>query len=112
MDIDTTEFGQIQNALRQDLAECSDNDEIRSKLVKLLDELFIASAFGLEDGQVRLQGQFLDRRRREFQSAAFRAIRLRDNGDDLEIRAAKQSLQARTSQFRRAHENDSECAHG
>ncbi len=83
MDIEAAEPGQVQNSLRQDLSVGSHRDQIRLQSAKLLNEVFVARAFGLEKRQMRIEREFFHRRGQQFKMPSFGTVGLSDDGDDL-----------------------------
>ena len=106
MDVNTTQPWHLQHRLRQDLSVGHDNDEIGLRGPQGLDGGRFANFWRLLDGKPETLGHNFHRWWRLLEIAAFRAVGLRDDGDDLVAGHSRHGLKARAGQFRGPHECD------
>ena len=76
MYIDTTQAGLFKDRFGENLTESGNNNQIRRKLLELLNELGRPDTFRLKNGKLMRFGKYLDRRLRQMFSPPLRPVRL------------------------------------
>ena len=107
MDVDGPARRSLEDGLRQDLAEGDDHGHVGAELAKPGRPLGVAQARGLEDRHARRERAHLHGRRLESPAAVGRAVRLRDDGDD--VVAGEHRLERRQRELGRAVEEDAKA---
>ena len=90
--------GDVEDALRNDLAERGYDDDFGHQLSNCLGKIFGADLFRLEQHQAGSGGGLFDRRRGHFAAAPRGPVRLRDDGDDVIRRRSDQPVQGRNGE--------------
>lgn len=99
---------EVEDRLRENLSVSQHRDEIRPQLAELPDKRLVARPRRLEHRHAQAERELLHRRRLELQVAPLRLVRLRHHAHNVAIRRDGECLQRRTSDVRRAHENDAQ----
>lgn len=114
MDVEGPESWEIQQLLRQELAVSGNDHQVWLDLSELMDELGGPGFFGLSDGELMPLRFDLDSGWSGLKLAAFGAIGLCDDLDDLELPDSQKPHQAGAGERGRSkkhdlHETDSSC---
>jgi hypothetical protein len=106
MDVETTQTWNLQHRFRQNLSVGHHGDKIGLRGPQGLDGGRFTHFWWLLDRKPETLGHNFHRWRRRLEVAAFRAVGLRDDSDDLVAGHSCHGLKARAGQFRGPHECD------
>ncbi len=104
--IDPAVFRDWQQARGDDLAVGDDDNEVRGIALQEFLDFRGADFFGLVDGNFCGKGGLLHGREGHFLTAATWAVRLRDDGEKLEVGLREEVLECGNGKLRRATEKD------
>ena len=110
VEIDPAEARNRQQARSNDLAVGNDNDGVGVTFAEKLFGFGSADFFGLEDRKVSGESDFLYRRKGDLLAAAAGAVRLSDDGGDLEVGLGEEVLETWNCERRCAAEQDAHRA--